>query len=491
MVFLDSESWLSTSDKIPPAYPESTMNSIRFAGSSALSLDSSTQFTLWDLVRESIASLTDRLQTFAQRSDFADQMGIAFGSSPAGLQQAWADGLVVMPKIEIRSQSELKGALGAFAASENTIYLSLEFLQNSDRSAVEAVAMEEYGHYLDSFINTIDSPGDEGAIFAALVKGINLSDIALSQLKAENDHTVIVVNGQAVAVEQAITQVGSYNTTGNASGVQVVGNYAYVADGNSGLQIIDISNPNAPVLAGSYDTSGAARGVQVVGNYAYVADGNSGLQIINISNPITPVLAGSYETRGYASEVEVVGNYAYVADGNSGLQIIDISNPNAPVLAGSSYNTIGYAEGVQVVGNYAYVADLSSGLKIINISNPSVPVLASSYNIGFSTYGVQVVGDYAYVADRYFLQVINIGNPNAPTISELYRMSASGGQVEVQVVGNYAYVANGVGGLKILDVSDFTLSTTTISLSVPAASPKMVLAFWFILSLAREIPPMP
>ena len=488
------------------------MNSIRFAGSSALSLDSSTQFTLWDLVRESIASLTDRLQTFAQRSDFADQMGIAFGSSPAGLQQAWADGLVVMPKIEIRSQSELKGALGAFAASENTIYLSLEFLQNSDRSAVEAVAMEEYGHYLDSFINTIDSPGDEGAIFAALVKGINLSDIALSQLKAENDHTVIVVNGQAVAVEQAITQVGSYNTTGNASGVQVVGNYAYVADGNSGLQIIDISNPNAPVLAGSYDTSGAARGVQVVGNYAYVADGNSGLQIINISNPITPVLAGSYDTRGYASrvqvagnyayvaggnsglqiinisnpitpvlagsydtrgyasEVEVVGNYAYVADGNSGLQIIDISNPNAPVLAGSSYNTIGYAEGVQVVGNYAYVADLSSGLKIINISNPSVPVLASSYNIGFSTYGVQVVGDYAYVADRYFLQVINIGNPNAPTISELYRMSASGGQVEVQVVGNYAYVANGVGGLKILDVSDFTLSTTTISLSVSPSS---------------------
>ena len=40
----------------------------------------------------------------------------------------------------------------------------------------------------------------------------------------------------------------------------------------------------------------------------------------------------------------------------------------------------------------------------------------------------------------------------------------------MQVVGNYAYVANGVGGLKILDVSDFTLSTTTISLSVSPSS---------------------
>ena len=44
------------------------MTTIRFAGSSASSLDASTQFAIWDLVRESIVSLNDRLQTFAQRS---------------------------------------------------------------------------------------------------------------------------------------------------------------------------------------------------------------------------------------------------------------------------------------------------------------------------------------------------------------------------------------------------------------------------------------
>jgi Ca2+-binding RTX toxin-like protein len=65
--------------------------------------------------------------------------------------------------------------------------------------------------------------------------------------------------------------------------VQVVGNYAYVADGDSGLQIIDISNPTTPTLKGNYDTSGYAQGVQVVGNYAYVADDASGLQIIDVS----------------------------------------------------------------------------------------------------------------------------------------------------------------------------------------------------------------
>ncbi|MFM6592768.1 MAG: hypothetical protein ACKPJH_08845, partial [Dolichospermum sp.] len=60
--------------------------------------------------------------------------------------------------------------------------------------------------------------------------------------------------------------------------MQVVGNYAYVTDYYSGLQIIDISNPTTPTLKGNYDTSGSAIGVQVVGNYAYVADHDSGLQ---------------------------------------------------------------------------------------------------------------------------------------------------------------------------------------------------------------------
>lgn len=36
-----------------------------------------------------------------------------------------------------------------------------------------------------------------------------------------------------------------------------------------------------------YDTPGVARGVTVVGSYAYVADGNFGLQVIDVSNPAT------------------------------------------------------------------------------------------------------------------------------------------------------------------------------------------------------------
>ena len=42
-------------------------------------------------------------------------------------------------------------------------------------------------------------------------------------------------------------------------GVTVVGTTAYVADGDSGLQVIDVSNPASPQIIGSVDTPGYAR----------------------------------------------------------------------------------------------------------------------------------------------------------------------------------------------------------------------------------------
>ena len=99
--------------------------------------------------------------------------------------------------------------------------------------------------------------------------------------------------------------MGNYDTSGNAEGVEIVGNYAYVADGGGGLQIIDISNPAAPTLVGNYDTYGNAEDVEIVGNYAYVADG--GLLIIDISNRTTPTFVGNYDTYGDAEDVLMEG----------------------------------------------------------------------------------------------------------------------------------------------------------------------------------------
>ncbi len=60
--------------------------------------------------------------------------------------------------------------------------------------------------------------------------------------------------------------IGSVDTPHFAKGVTIVGDMAYVADGSSGLQVIDITTPSEPVIIGSVDTPGPARGVAIVGD---------------------------------------------------------------------------------------------------------------------------------------------------------------------------------------------------------------------------------
>jgi len=64
----------------------------------------------------------------------------------------------------------------------------------------------------------------------------------------------------------------------------------------------------------------------VVGGLAYVADNNSGLRVIDVSNPAVPVALGAFNTTGNANSVDVVGGLAYVAASSRGLRVIDVSN---------------------------------------------------------------------------------------------------------------------------------------------------------------------
>ncbi len=248
--------------------------------------------------------------------------------------------------------------------------------------------------------------------------------------------------------------VGSFDTPGSATSVFVSGSYAYVADGYSGLQIVNVSNPASPTLAGSYNTPGYARRVFVSGGYAYVADGVSGLQIINVSNPASPTLAGAYDTPSDTRSVSVTGGYTYVADGGSGLQIINVSNPASPALAGS-YETPSNAQGVFVSGAYAYMADGGSGLQIINVSNPASPALAGAYNTPIYAVGLFVTGGYAYVADLSGgLQVIDVSNPASPTLAGSYHTPDYDYAIDVAVTRGYAYVANNDAGMQIINISN-------------------------------------
>ncbi len=67
----------------------------------------------------------------------------------------------------------------------------------------------------------------------------------------------------------------------------------------------------ALISVGVFETPGYARDVEVVGDLAYVADGYSGLRVIDVSNPALPVEIGALETPGYAEGVEVMNTLAF------------------------------------------------------------------------------------------------------------------------------------------------------------------------------------
>jgi hypothetical protein len=109
-------------------------------------------------------------------------------------------------------------------------------------------------------------------------------------LKAALALALLVWAGPASTQEVQVEPVGQWPgfARGPAYAVAVAGQYAYVAAGLAGLQVIDVSDPGNPRLVGGLDTPGSAEGVAVSGQYAYVADGEWGLHILRIGDAATP-----------------------------------------------------------------------------------------------------------------------------------------------------------------------------------------------------------
>jgi len=236
---------------------------------------------------------------------------------------------------------------------------------------------------------------------------------------------------------------GGYVTAGYATDVDVEGQYAFVVSQSpEEVSVIDVLNPSSPTLIGGLALTGYGytSGIDVSGDFAYIAGGSGGLAIVDISDPASPSLRGGIAIPGTAMRVAVRYPYAYVAAFNDALQIVNVSNPDAPVVI-SSYDTPGQAADVAVVGNYAYVADgYSGGLQIINISTPSSPFLAGSKSTYYAAYGVFVAGSLAYLANYAGMQIMDVANPSNPQVIAGTMIPSLGADIAAD--GGHVYLAN-------------------------------------------------
>jgi serralysin len=153
---------------------------------------------------------------FASEAGLFDRLRSVFGSDweESDAQQLVGD-LVAGELPDIRIAKELGGAIGGYSEDEDRIYLSERFLAANSHNpqAIATVILEEIGHVLDSNLNSQDTLGDEGELFAALVTGRTLSESERSGIAKEDDRTQVWVKGKWRSIEQAT--YGSINVDGS------------------------------------------------------------------------------------------------------------------------------------------------------------------------------------------------------------------------------------------------------------------------------------
>jgi hypothetical protein len=177
--------------------------------------------------------------------------------------------------------------------------------------------------------------------------------------------------------------------------VVISGTVALVAD--SGLEVIDVTQPLAPTKLTLYQFASTVQGVAMNGQYAFVAEQEGGLQVLDITYPSTPTLVSTYPLVN-AMDVIVHEPYAYVANGDQGVMVLDVSDVHN-ISAVGEIDTPGTATSLALDEQYLYVADGDAGVRMIEVTLPENPVEVATYNTPGNAIGVDAGSGRVYVAD--------------------------------------------------------------------------------------------
>ncbi|KAB2964258.1 MAG: hypothetical protein F9K16_04700 [Thermoanaerobaculia bacterium] len=256
----------------------------------------------------------------------------------------------------------------------------------------------------------------------------------------------------------ALEVVGTGDTPGEATGVALQGDYAYVADGWGGLQIFDVSNPAAPVRLEPSLSIPWVSDVFLDGELAYLAEG-TGVRIVNVSNPAALQEVIRFGVPGYAWKVVVAGGLAYVAN-FYGLQIVDVSNPSYPELRGHYYFSTAQGMTVAVEGTTAFLSGAGC-VRILEVSDPWVPALEGSCDPdqGATASHLAVAGGLAFVTNQRGLNIVDVTDHSQPALLGTFPTAA--GAFGVAVEGTVAYVSDAALGVSRLDVANPGLPVLT------------------------------
>ena len=244
----------------------------------------------------------------------------------------------------------------------------------------------------------------------------------------------------------------------------------------SGLVLLSCGKPTNPEsilpddLSGGYKivkvfpTFGYAQDIVKIDSLLYIAQGQGGLMIISVADPENPktISSSTDEARGYSTKVAVKDSVAYLAAGTFGITVIDAADPHFPVVTVSNLN-MKPAREMHIMGNYMFTAISEQGIKIAEISFPSEPDVRGGISTTGYAFGLTTTADSNYLlaaCGEMGLSIFDISDFQEGF--GIYRRigwcdtPGSAEAIALSEINSIAFLACGTAGLQIIDYSDTT-----------------------------------
>jgi hypothetical protein len=227
-------------------------------------------------------------------------------------------------------------------------------------------------------------------------------------------------------------------------------NFAAISDAQEGLILVNVNT----LADGEFRNNHLERHIYADGSHAWNPNG---------------VLNG-------ARHIQLAGEVAYVT-ADAGLVVIDLADPSAPVLAAVRPLSDARASAIQF--RYLWVTD-ADGVKVFDVTDLRNPVARPEATVKLAdAKRLYVARTYAYVAaKRDGLVVLDMTNPLRPVVKEKVTLDGTLNDAEDVIVGTtnaslIAYVADGVNGLKVLQLTSPDSQKNFYGFS-PAPRPELI-----------------
>lgn len=245
--------------------------------------------------------------------------------------------------------------------------------------------------------------------------------------------------------------LGTWDSSGFGYDVALQGGLALLADGSGGgLRLVNVNDPTVPSFIGGVMTSGEASGVVVSDNQAWLVDGSAGLSVIDVSEPSTASVVGSVDAWESTEGVAVDGSVAWALDASGQVRAIDTGTFQE---VGTWITTSGSLLGIQARDGTVYYGDATT-FTLLDGRDPTAPVAWGSVDVGSPIQDVALQDSCAFLAaDNGGLVVVDVADPRAPfVVATLYVPEAMRRIGGVAVTGDFAWLSDrdrGFHGVRI------------------------------------------